>query len=220
MTAPDLEELLGNAASRVRSVRAELREWADPDRTLAAYNARHPGAGREVSGEDAIPSDPYTTESRAWIVMPDRIREESDNGLVVQRGDHWWSRHPFFGTDSNDGDPGQTITIAETLQPWIDPAPVLPLLELSLVDTAQVAGHPALRLRATAKDGIGAGAQLGWLGLCADEWELLVHARRGVVLGTTARYQGAPFRIGEAVVIEFDEPLDDALFTFAEQEEA
>ena len=218
MTAPDLEELLGGAAGRVRSVRVELREWADPERTLAAYNARHPGAGREVSDEHSIPSAPYTAESRVWMIPPDRIREESEGAVTVQRGSHWWMRHPAFGEDTNDGAPGRAITIAETVRPWVDPAPVLALLELSVLDTAQVAGHPALALRATARDGIGADVGLAWLGFCADEWELLVHAQRGVVLGTTARYQGEPFRIGEAVEIAFDEPLDDSLFTLEIEE--
>lgn len=208
----DLQELLRGASDRVGSVYAELREWSHPARTMAAW-ARHALGGEEATSlAGTVPTDPYEVVSRCWVAPPERFREEGPDHLIVQVGDRWYSRHPATGVETNDDDPDRTITVANTLRHWIDPASILPLVRLSVEGESSVAGRSAVRARALPTVGAGDDPGLDWLGYGADEWELLVDRERGVLLGTAARLEGEPFRVGEALRITFDEAFDESLF--------
>ena len=208
--AAHLRELMQEAAARVSTVYAELREWSHPGRTMEAWARRTLGGAESLGG--VAPAAPYEVVTKCWIQLPDRFREEGPDHVIVQAGDRWYTRHPALGVATNEDDPDRTITVADTLRHWIDPAPVFPLLSLSVEGEGSVAGRRALRGRAVPADGSGDDPELAWLGLCADEWELLVDAERGVILATTARVNGEPFRIGEALRITFDEAFDESLF--------
>ena len=201
-----------SASERVSTVHAELREWSHPGRTMEAFARQTLGGAGGMNMAGVGPAEPYEVVTKCWIELPDRFREEGPEHVTVQNGDHWYTRHPALGVATNEDDPDRTITVADTLRHWIDPAPVLPLLRLAVEGAGSVAGRSALRARAVPADGRGDDPELGWLGYCADEWELLVDAERGVLLSTTARVSGEPFRTGEALHITFDEVFDESLF--------
>jgi hypothetical protein len=203
----DIEALLTGAPERVRALRAELREWADPEGLRRALDRLMPGAGENVPG-----GDPVEHVSRHWFAEPDRVREERAGAVTIRRGDAWWMDDPHMGVLTNGGDPAQTTTGAELIRAWVAPGRILPHVELSVVDTAQAAGRPALRVRAVPREGPGAVVDLAFLGGYADEWELHVDAERGVLLGTAALGGGERFQAVEPAEIAFDEHLDDELF--------
>jgi len=173
-----LSELMRGAAERVSTVFAELREWSHPGRAMEAWARQTLGGAGATSLGGVGPAEPYEVVTKCWIEPPDRFREEGPDHIIVQAGDRWYAKHPALGVETNEDDPDRTITIADTLRHWIDPAPVLPLLRLSVDGESSVAGRRAIRARAVPADGPGDDPELGWLGYCADEWELLVDAER------------------------------------------
>jgi hypothetical protein len=104
-------------------------------------------------------------------------------------------------------------------QALIDPAPILPAVELDVIDSLTFIGRPALRVVATPspldKDDE---ESSDWeratleLGRGADEYVLLVDAEHGILLCSEARIQGVPFRITAMETVAFDEDLGDDTF--------
>jgi hypothetical protein len=203
----DIEALLTGAAGRVRTLRAELREWADPEALRRALDRVMPGAGENVPG-----GEPVEHESRHWYAAPDRVREERAGAVTIRRGDTWWVEDTQLGALTNEGDPGQTTTGGELIRSWIAPARILPHVELTVVDTDTAAGRRALRVRAVPREGPGGIVDLGFLGNYADEWELQVDAERGVLLATAALSGGERFQSVQALEIAFDEDIEDERF--------
>jgi hypothetical protein len=206
-TGKDIEALLTGAPERVRTLRAELREWADPEGLRRALDRLMPGAGENVPG-----GEPIEHVSRHWFAAPDRVREERAGAVTIRRGEQWWVDDPQAGVISNAGDPAQTTTGGELIRSWAAPAVILPHVELTVVDTDTAAGRPALRVRAVPREGPGGIVDLGFLGNYADEWELQVDAERGVLLATAAIGAGERFQAVEALEIAFDEELSDDQF--------
>ena len=203
----DVEALLAGAPGRLRTLRAELREWSDPAATRAAIERVAPGAGSHVPGDA-----PREIVSHHWFAAPDRVREERAGSLTIRRGDTWWTEDPHFGALTNGGDPRQTTTGAELIRQWVAPGAILPSVELSAPASRTVAGRAALHVRAVPAGGPGASLDLAFLGGYADAWELDVDAEHGVLLGTAALSAGERFQAIEALAIAFDESLDDDRF--------
>jgi hypothetical protein len=204
----DVEALLSGAPERVRTLRAELREWADPEALRRALDRVMPGAGENVPDGDAT-----ELTSKHWFAAPDRVREERAGATTVRHGDSWWVDDPELGVMSNHGDPGQATTGGELIRSWAAPGRILPHVDLTVVDTGQAAGgRPVLLVRAVPKEGPAGIVDLAFLGSYADAWELEVDAERGVLVGTAAVSGGERFQTVEATVLAFDEELDDSLF--------
>src|SRR6201999_1501198 len=91
-TSGDLAALLG-AASVVRA-HADIRDWADPHATLAAWSTG-PWAAEAAAGDPGLfgmPDRPYTDATRQWLDLDrDRAREERGSYLIVKDGPRWWS---------------------------------------------------------------------------------------------------------------------------------
>ena len=203
----DAGALLAGAPGRLRTLRAELREWTDPAATRAAIERVVPGAGAHLPGDA-----PRELVSRHWFAAPDRIREERAGSLTIRRGETWWTEDPHFGTLTNGGDPQQTTTGGELIRQWVAPGAILPSVELSAPQERTVAGRAALRVRAVPAAGPGADFDLAFLGSYAEAWELDVDAEHGVLLGTAALSGGAPFQSVTALAIALDEELGDERF--------
>jgi hypothetical protein len=92
----------------------------------------------------------------------------------------------------------------------IDPAPLLPGLELELLDETHHAGRLAHRVR-------GLPSRVFWhdlFGLSpgADEYTLLIDAERGILLRAAALLEGQEFSVTEVEEVAFDEDLRPDLF--------
>jgi hypothetical protein len=97
----------------------------------------------------------------------------------------------------------------------IEPAVILPAVELNVIGRTEILGRPAHRLRAApVGDGDWDGSfALHALGSSADEYELLADAERGILLRSEARLGGEPFRVLEITELALDDELSPGTFT-------
>jgi hypothetical protein len=202
-TSGDLATLLGGAS--VTRARADIRDWADPHATLAAWSTG-PWAAEAAAGDPGafgMPDAPYTDETRQWLDLErDRAREQRGTYLIVKDGPRWWS-----GASSGT-EPESTVQACATLRVWLRPQALTRALDLSLERDE----GPRLVVSAVAREGNAYASALAPLGWGASRWELVVDAVRGVLLGTTAYAGDTVFRRVQADV-ELDAELDDSLFT-------
>lgn len=160
-----------------------------------------------------------------WRVEPDRMRAEFKVGTetvtAVWRGETWWSSSPSRGYRTNGGRPnyGHGIGPGERL---LDPAQILPLVDLAMVEKTALLGRPAYRLVAHPHPPkwprSGFPIELHMLGTGADEYELVADANGGLLLRTEARLGGLAFQVVEVEELALDlaipgqtfEPVNDA----------
>jgi hypothetical protein len=187
-TSGDLAALLGGAS--VVRAHADIRDWADPHATLAAWSTG-PWAAEAAAGDPGLfgmPNRPYTDATRQWLDLDrDRAREERGSYLIVKDGPRWWS-----GTESGTEPESTVEACALDLSLERDEGSRLIVTAVAREDNAYA---PAL-------------APLGW---GASRWELVVDSVRGVLLGTTAYAGDTVFRRVEADV-DLDVALADSLF--------
>jgi hypothetical protein len=174
----------------------------------------------------AYEPDPEPDEVREpwqlWLAQPDRARaqfmvgDETVTAVIV--GDTWWSWSPSRGTTTNEGDPHHSHGRGPG-HALIDPAPILPAVELDVTGSGTLVDRLVLWVVATpsrineddeespewrgATHGLGGGA---------DEYLLGIDAERGILLRSEARIEGEPFRIIEMEIVAFDEELDEDAF--------
>lgn len=213
MIATDVIELMRGASGRVTTMRATIRVFADPQLAGEAWRRTAMGSQPGVAPKrGSLPSEAHTSTVRCWLA-PGRAREETERGgVAVMRGDRWWRNDPGRGVRSNRDSPGRTTTVADVLRQWIDPGPLLPVLQLAPEGREPVAGRDALRVVATVFPDHAEDMVLQRLGWGAERYELLVDAERGVLLGTSALLNGRPFRSERAQEVAFDEHFGDDLF--------
>jgi hypothetical protein len=201
-TSGDLAALLGGAS--VVRAHADVRDWADPHATLAAWSTG-PWAAEAAAGDPGVfgmPNRPYTDATRQWLDLErDRAREERGSYLIVKDGPRWWS-----GTQSGT-EPESTVEACATLRVWLRPQALTRALDLSL----EREEGSRLIVTAVAREDNGYSPALAPLGWGASRWELVVDAVRGVLLGTTAYAGDTVFRRVEADV-DLDVALGDSLF--------
>ncbi|MGQ0668843.1 MAG: hypothetical protein ACT4PO_04080 [Actinomycetota bacterium] len=230
----DALELMHTAVRRWRTLRAAGFEWRHQARSRLAWDRwtgsmERRGSGRTSTvafgrSNDESEPEPEETEEpwRFWLAPPDRIRAEFAVGdepvSVVIAGDTWWSWSPSQGASTNAGrsnhehgtGPGHALT---------DPSTILPAVELQVTGRSAFLGRGVLHVLATPSEiddndeesGDWRGATHGF-GNGADEYDLLVDARRGVLLRSEARIGGEPFRVLEMREVAFDESFPEGTF--------
>jgi hypothetical protein len=213
----DVLELLHGARSRYRTVRIDARER----RRYRLQSEAYERGRRELSGDVVgtiyggpvdVPEEGEAT-IRGWFEQPNRFREERvENGrefLILGDGDRFWTSGPDWPTVVQDG--SGWLLANPSLRVLLDPAGLLPLLELEVRGRTTAAGRASLDCHGTPRHGA---AFDGPLPLGATEHELLVDAERGVLLRLVSLLDGVPFDTIEVTAAAFDEPLDGSLFRY------
>jgi len=211
---------MSKASDSFQTLRATLRHWRDEEKYMEAWD-RHveerssAGGGTLSIVLDAGSDEPQPTASEAtvrlWLERPNRFREEYEGAwgdqTAVSDGEHLWRRVPRLGLLREKASKGQGVLFATQL---VNPAPLLPGLELELLGDADHAGRAAVRLRAAPR-------HVSWhdlFGLApgADRYELLVDAERGILLRAEALLEGTTLAWSEVVEVAFDEQLPPEVF--------
>ncbi len=216
----DLLALLSRASDSFSTLRTTIRCSRDEEKYMEAWDrhwerqAQEGGGGVTLVlvGDDDEPS-PATSEAtvRLWIEQPARFREEYEGAwgdqVAVSDGQTLWRRVPRLGVLREDASEAAGSLFAQLL---IDPAPLLPGLELDLLEETQQAGRVAHRVR-------GMPQRVFWhdlFGLApgADEYMLLIDAERGILLRAAALLNGEEFAVSEVDEVAFDEELPPERF--------
>jgi outer membrane lipoprotein-sorting protein len=223
-------ELLHDADSRWRTLRAVGREWRHTGRSQSAFDAHFlaveaassPGSVSRLTGygpvRDVPIPDEMETRWRLWIDVGGRKRAEFSVGddyvVVVFDGPTWWSWSSRDRGRTNGGRPysqhgsGPAQVLLET------PSALAALL-LEFLGDDQIASRATFSVRGRprgANDPRSA-YELSGLGVGADEYLLAVDAERGVLLRCEARLRDRPFMVIEMTEVTFDADLPAELFT-------
>jgi outer membrane lipoprotein-sorting protein len=155
---------------------------------------------------------PETTEARTqlWLQPPDRVREETSAGsremVRVRNGARAWDYDERLGLVEREAD---EAAFGSAYAWMLNPLALVPSLELQIVGEQEIAGRPAIRLRAEPRD---SEDPIGPAGVNGDEIDLSIDCERGILLALEARLDGEPFERTTFAEIKFDEPLDAELF--------
>jgi hypothetical protein len=216
----DLLELLHGASDRWGTLRCSVRMWHDTELQLRAFErwqAQQGQGSRQVmmyaSGGDEPPPREHEFVQRLWIVKPDCLREESEHGTTVSRGDTWWNWSKHSGLMSNESDPevgGQKA--ADAHPPHLAPALLIPTLRFERIE--RIDGT----LVVTAKPRPSPHSHFGQLAHGADEHRLTVDATRGVVLRIDSFIDGQLFWSSQLLDAVFDAPIPDEVFVLERAE--
>ncbi|MHB8325013.1 MAG: hypothetical protein ACYDEA_03400 [Candidatus Dormibacteria bacterium] len=191
-------------------------EWRHNSLLLEAFERAVRAVGGHITTIESsyVRPDEETEPWALWRQEPDLMRAEFRVGpetvTAVWNADSWWAWSPSRGRMTNSG----ALTHLHGLGPgegFLDPAMVLPFVDLELQGETRLAGRPAHRLvaRPLPPDWPRAGAPIGLvlLGTGADEYWLTVDAERGLLLRAEARLEGVPFRVVEVQDVVYDEHL-------------
>lgn len=96
--------------------------------------------------------------------------------------------------------------------PIVDPALLLGMHQLHIVEETTHAGRDAVRVRAVYRRGANLSLD-GMFWSRADKYHLLVDKERGVLLRYAAVFEGEEFAVALVDRIVFDEPIPDAIFS-------
>jgi len=209
----DVLTLLHDAAEQARPARLTLVEWSHGSRAQAAFQrfmTRHlsPTAGvlAVPTSSGSAPDETTSTTSLAFD-GPTRYREDGAGAqagvrYVVRDGDDWVMWDADWGATTSDsresGPPASPYAFL------LDPSGILGAFRLELAGATEVAGRPALHVRAFERPELeGTGAALLRVGAGADVVELAVDAERGALLRSEAFLDGEPFHRFEVTEIEF-----------------
>jgi hypothetical protein len=214
------------STNRWASLRAAGREWRHSVRAMEAWQRSIPPESQAVTylgGPEDEPGPEETVEQwRVWLAKPDRIRAEfvvqGKSVTAVVLGETWWSWSASQGAMTNAGDPHSSHGTGPAYA-LIEPAPILPAIELQVVGRSSFLRRTVLEVMAwpSALDeddeeaDFLRGATHG-LGSGADKYRLLVDAERGILLRAEALIRGEPFRILEMDEVAFDEDLPEETF--------
>jgi outer membrane lipoprotein-sorting protein len=139
-----------------------------------------------------------------------RHRQETEGTgrtmTIVSDGERTWTWTPEAGAVVYDR--GSFATNEHEL---LEPIGLVVAFELEPFGRTEVAGRPALHVRARPRE---LESRLHSLGFGADELELAVDVERGILLRTEARHADAAFRIVEVSEVEFDVELPPETFVF------
>jgi hypothetical protein len=162
-----------------------------------------------------------------WRDAPDRARVEHEGGdrdgaFGVRVGERWWMFDPRSGAMSNVGNPSIGSGTGTEFDGLLMPAGLLGVLRFAPAARSVRAGRAVIVADAWPRPERGRGRprslELHELGAGADRYLLEIDAERGIVLAAHAFADGEPFQVVEAIEVEFDAALDDALFVFAPPE--
>lgn len=209
----DLLELLHGASDRWQTFQGTVRTWHDTElqrRAMERWQAEQgQGTGQVMlfsAGDETAPPREYEFGQRVWIVKPDRLRDESEHGTTVSRGDLWWSLSEHMGLISNETDREAGGQKAADAHPQhLAPALLIPGLLFEKIERR----GDALVVTAKPSD---AQMHFGQLAHGADAHRLTVDATRGVVLRIESSIEGEIFWTSELLEPVFDEPIADEVF--------
>jgi hypothetical protein len=225
----EILELIHTSVGRWRTVQASGREWVHHARSRESWERSIPtdrGSSVIVAfGEDeAGPPEPDESVERWLLYMekPNKTRAEFTVGAesvrAVTVGNTWWSWSASGEVSTNDGDPHQSHGTGPG-RALVDPAAILPMVELDIGSRRSFLDRPAIEVIATPSSiGEEDEESLEWrsathgLGTGANEYALLVDAERGILLRSEARLGGQPFRILEVESVAFDVELPGGTF--------
>lgn len=218
----DALERIHDGRHRLRTLRAQVREWRHFPRGRKAFSRVMARRGTPASEAELVEKAPETTEtfSRIWVAKPGRIRlermlergPEPNVAVAVVNGERWWSYHPEGGFESSEEggrSHAQTLVMRQLLDPW----PLLGELALETAGETSVAGRQAVLLRGTPTDHPHRTALIG-LGQGADAYELAADAELGVLLRTAAKIDGEDFEVKELSEVALDPEISEEVFAF------
>ena len=213
-----LLELLYTARERWQTVRATLWEWTHLERSQLAHE-RHLERTRGITGPSltvgAYGDAPgqYPRElaftSRLWLDRGGRFREEREDGRLTLVGD---ARRAVVYSPESGPIERESPGVRPTVAALVDPAVLIPSLELSRAGETSLADRHALVVEARPRLPAVPPADLVPLG--CDGVCLLVDDERGVVLRLEAQLHGEPVHVVEVKEVAFDDPIADDLFVF------
>lgn len=211
----DLLELIVGAHRAWRTVRLRAREWTHRGRerdALAAFSERRqPGSSAALRGvPDAVPAE-WERAIELVVAAGGRYRSRRSDELeeleIAFDGAQTWTR----------GELGVVVHERPLGRPpgWdlLDPARLLPSVELAVRGRGEHAGRAAIAATATVRGDAAFDDLL--LPPGTEEAELLVDAERGILLRAEARRNGEPIVVVEVVEVEFDVELSHEPFALA-----
>lgn len=234
----DFLELLQRSSTSFATAKGEFRVLKDvvvAQRAMQDLAQRSPRRSRTVGGgsgsfsgsffaplgDDEGPEEPMLSSVRVWLERPDRYREESGEGdelgILVRDRERWWSYDPFMGAMTNEGEGESSRSMASgQLEALFTPVSLSAALEFEPLGSGETAGLSTVRARGHPhpEAGMFGSRALPSIGLGADDYEIEVDAKRGVVLRLSAWFKGESLISVEAARVSFDEPLEPDTFVF------
>lgn len=219
-----LVSLMQGAHDRLRTMRATVRHWYNPELRYRAFHLNMPP--RAAGGAIGFPEDPDSEVfTRLWVEHPSRLRAETKAApggrlpgvshascTKVIDGDTWWTHDPHYGVRTGSHHPESSSWLLTGLEHLLDPKGLLDELELQIVGETVVAGRSGIQARA-APTGPRTTPLLD-LTRGADEYQLVVDAESGFLLRVVAQFEHWAFDVKEMIEVAVDEPLPSALFRF------
>ena len=215
------------ASGRYVTVRATIRKWQDgraaDERMVNTGAYRRIFGPREERGRAfSLRRQDFEQTWRVWHERPYRWRQEiepSDGSGTEYRvvdGDSFWAYSPRFGSrhavatrSEYGGGFGPEFAISHVFDPGVSHLE-LDALELRSLGRTEVAGREAIKVQAVKHGDWDYPPEPLWWG--ADDYELVVDARTGVILRLASRLEGRAFDVTEVLDIAFDEPLPEGTF--------
>jgi hypothetical protein len=217
----DFLEAVYGASERFNTIRASIKQWRNRDLADTARGDNWTVMGRRK----ATPHSPSPLERAnisIWIALPGRVRIEKERrrggmvetSLTVVNGSEWWERDHEGHVEAANGTHRSRPSLID-VERHFDHASLRKFfvaLNLECTGTAQTACHDCIRVRATLRPDSRLWPH--WLPKGADKYEFHAEPEHGVLLSIIARYAGRAFEFSQVTQVNFDEPLDEALFTY------
>jgi outer membrane lipoprotein-sorting protein len=217
----DTLELMHSAYGRSKSIRAVVRVWTDIKLSRESWSrlATSPASaeGAEPNRPGAAPAGAFERVYRVWW-EPERWRVEYDGdfGAVVHivDGAAWWHHDARHGTFTNAGkDLGQRSAVDTVLLVIIDPALVIPEIELNVTGEGRHVGRLVTDIEAwPRRSDPGLPHVLPTVWPLADRYKVGVDAERGILMYYQAYLGSAVFIDNYVSDIAFDEPFPEGTF--------
>ncbi|HUR53210.1 MAG TPA: hypothetical protein VMZ71_03715 [Gemmataceae bacterium] len=219
----DFLELVLGPRRGYQTVRAVIRNWQSDDPASRRAETR-PSGRRKANAEE--PKQPDHEEIlRVWFAPPNKARIErvTERGgrrverLTVQNDTHWWERDHEGHVESGERSDGRgrssaNLTDAERHFGDSQLREFIERLSLEAVGDVTCVGRRCVRVKAVPREGRGFWPH--WISFGGDTYELHADPERGVFLALRAFGGGKLCETHEVQEVAFDEPLDDALFTY------
>lgn len=223
----DFLELVLGPKPAFRTVRAVIRNWRSGEILSRSADARP--IGRRAVGAVEPPQPDVEQTLKVWFAPPHKVRiERVVNGykgrveqLTVQNETHTWDRdhegHVEAGERDDDHPRRSAANCIDVERHFGDSQlrEFIQDLSLEAVGTTTCAGRSCVRVRAAPRNGV---FWPHWISFGGATYELHLDPERGVALALLAFTAGGELCETHTVKeIAFDEPLDDALFTYEPQ---
>jgi outer membrane lipoprotein-sorting protein len=213
--------LIYHANESFRTLRATIQFSREKESYGEAWDRHWERASQEggrsamvlfVAGDDEPPSITENATARLWIERPTRSREEYEDrwgvNLTISDGQTLWRRAPRLGPFREEISEESSFIFTRLL---LDPAPLVPGLDLEVLGEVQHAGRHAHHVRGVPRQRV-SWHDLYGLAPGADEYMLLIDAERGILLRAGAVLNGKEFAFSNVEEVAFDEDLPSERF--------